>query len=146
MLSINPHECFRLFKVNSTSTTMLRLMFVEQFFLQKCTPNLLQHSKVSAFLNIYLFIYEWGILIKFMPKSIKYNVLDSFKMNFLPQGPGFVSKGGSSAGAPGVSPLLKLKFVKAALKFRLHNTYKHYCNQHAMFTICILFFTLTTKA
>ena len=65
-------------------------------------------------------------------------------MIFLPQGPGFVAKGVSSAGAPGVSPLLKLKFFKGALKFRLHNTCKHDCNQHSMFTICILFFTLTT--
>ena len=31
-------------------------------------------------------------------------------------------------------------------KFRFHYTHQLYCNQHAVFTICILFSTLTTKA
>ena len=45
-------------------------------------------------------------------------------------------------------PLPCLKIVKGVFlkKNRLHYTHKLYCNQHAMFTICIVFSTLTTKA
>ena len=39
-----------------------------------------------------------------------------------------------------------LKFVQVYFwKFWLHNMHKLYCNQHEMFTICILFITFTTK-
>ena len=41
-------------------------------------------------------------------------------------------------------PCLKI-FKGVYLKFRLYDTQKLYCNQHAMFTICILFSTLTKK-
>ena len=57
------------------------------------------------------------------------------------------NKGGSSACAPGTWPIC-LEFFEGLIlnwKFWLQNTHRHYCNQRAMFTMCILLFTLTRK-
>ena len=60
------------------------------------------------------------------------------------RGPTYTTFGGSSTGRarPCLNFFLKIYFWK----FRQHYTHKLYCNQHAMFTMCILFSTITNKA
>ena len=62
--------------------------------------------------------------------------------------PTYTTFGGSSAGTPGARAPVWIFFFSRFYfrKFRQHNTHKLYCNQHAMFTMCILFSTITNKA
>ena len=48
---------------------------------------------------------------------------------------------GVKCARPPVWKFLRMYFWK----YRLHNMHKLYCNQHAMFKICILFSTITVK-
>ena len=57
-----------------------------------------------------------------------------------------VTKGGSSAGAPGARPSVRIFLRVYFWTFWQHNTHELYCNQHATLNICILFYTLTAKA